>query len=189
MCQHVTPYWSCMCEIRQAKGQARSPAQHNPAAPDGGYCCHDAALQLSRLPTPAGEGIRFGLVCSSDQPRRRNVMGSSRRAGGPGGLAGREGGTQKGAWGRPGPWALGPADGKSTHTACEYAVHAVRTLDGVLSPYRPGQLSHWDRRRPACRKGEARLRWTSGRLLAERGWVSKLGISCVDRCEKKQVSI
>lgn len=187
MCQHVTPYCSCMWEIiRQERRKARSPAQHNPAAPDGGYCCHDAALQLSRMPTLAGGGIRFGLVRSDDQPRRRNVMGS-RQAGG---LAG---------W-RGEAWALGPADGQSPHTPSTRSEvrgtllsRAVRTLDGVLLPYRPGQVSHWDRRRPACRKGEARLRWTSGRLLAEReresGWVLRLGISCVDRCEKKQVPI
>lgn len=88
---------------KTAEAQSQMPAQHNPAAPDGDYCCHDAALQLSRLPTLAGGGIRFGLVRSDDQPRRRNVMGS-RQAGG---LAG---------GGRPGPWALGPADGQSPHT-------------------------------------------------------------------------
>lgn len=161
MCQHVTPYCSCMWEIRQQRRKARSPAQHNPAAADGDYCCHDAALQLSRLPTLAGGGIRFGLVRSDDQPRRRNVMGS-RQAGG---LAGGRGGLG------PGPWAL-QVGRVHTRPACEVRgtllSRAVRTLDGVLLPYRPGQVSHWDRRRPACRKGEARLRWTSGRLLAER---------------------
>lgn len=96
MCQHVTPCYSCIREIGQERRKARSPAQHNPAAPDGGYCCHDAALQLSRLPTLAGGGIRFGLVRSDDQPRRRNVMGS-RQAGG---LA--RGGGQGEAW----AWAL-----------------------------------------------------------------------------------
>lgn len=160
MCQHVTPYYSCMREIRQERRKARSPAQHNPAAPDGGYCCHDAALQLSRLPTLAGGGIRFGLVRSDDQPRRRNVMG--RQAGG---LAGS-------SWGGGAGLGPGPADGHSSHTPSMRSTRymrsrAGRTLDGVLLPYRPGQVSHWDRGRPACRKGEARLRWTSGRLLAE----------------------
>lgn len=151
-----------MREIRQERRKARSPAQHNPAAPDGGYCCHDAALQLSRLPTLAGGGIRFGLVRSDDQPRRRNVM-ANRQAGG---LAG-GGGEGLG----PGPWALQmgrvhtrPKDARSMRYKLS---RAGRTLDGVLLPYRPGQVSHWDRRRQACRKGEARLRWTSGRLFAE----------------------
>lgn len=160
MCQHVTPYCSCMREIRQERRKARSPAQHNPAAPDGGYCCHDAALQLSRLPTLAGGGIRFGLVRSDDQPPspQRDGEQAGRRAGG------------GEAW--PGPWALQMG---RVHTRPSIArsmryksPRAVRTLDGVLLPYRPGQVSHWDRRRQACRKGEARLRWTSGRLLAER---------------------
>lgn len=122
MCQHVTPYYSCMREIRQERRKARSPAQHNPAAPDGGYCCHDAALQLSRLPTLAGGGIRFGLVRSDDQPRRRNVMG--RQAGG---LAGRSlgGGGQA--------WALALQMGTvHTRPACE-----VRGTCG------PGLDVHW----------------------------------------------
>lgn len=119
MCQHVTPYFSCMREIRQERRKARSPAQHTPAVPDGGYCCHDAALQLSRLPTLAGGGIRFGLVRSDDQPRRRNMMGS-RQAGG---LArGRR---------RPGPgpcrWA------ESTRLAC------MRSTRYMLS----GLYVHW----------------------------------------------
>lgn len=119
-----------------------------------------AAIPTALLPTLAGGGIRFGLVRSDDQPPspQRDGEQAGRRAGG------------GEAW--PGPWALQMG---RVHTRPSIArsmryksSRAVRTLDGVLLPYRPGLVSHWDRRRRACRKGEARLRWTSGRLLAER---------------------
>jgi hypothetical protein len=176
------------------KAQTRSPAQHNPAAPGGGrYCCHDAALQLSRLPTLAGGGIRFGLgalVRSGDHPPPRcNVMDNRQagmRAGGGGGGLG------------PGPCRL--AESRHTHTQHARSTvcmrykgrpGAVRTDNGRCTvavqtracialgpqtmslPDMGGEVK-MDVRKTPC---------------GERGWVLRLGISCVDRCEKKQVPI